>query len=150
MPKSPCFTLSLKSRQLNTNLLFERCYVVLSISHMITLSLPLYGKLVLGIISVSYTSQNVDILIFLKLVKYCLGGMLAQNPHSWVRPSPGGVRSLHVVVRFHNASMCNSNHSVGMNMKHTTFHLNVTRSRVLRNASFPHGYCNQIMQQPST
>ena len=27
---------------------------------------------------------------------------------------------LHVVDRFHNASMCNSNHPIGINIKHTT------------------------------
>ena len=32
-----------------------------------------------------------------------------------------GSWGLHVVVYSHNTSMCNSNHPIGMNIKHTTF-----------------------------
>ena len=33
-----------------------------------------------------------------------------------------GSWGLHVVVHLHNISMCNSNHSIGINIKHTTFY----------------------------
>ena len=47
--------------------------------------------------------------------------MSAQNPHPWVHPSPGGEFGLHVVVYSHVIPMCNSNHSIGINIEHTTF-----------------------------
>ena len=61
----------------------------------------------------------------------CPMTLSAQNPHPWLRPSPGGVRGLRVVSRFHNISICNSNHPIGINIKHTTWIQRNTRFKYL-------------------
>ena len=98
---------------------------------------------------------NVDFVLFHN-VTCCTNSPLscilsAQNPHPWVRPSPGGVQGLTCHRSLHNISMCDSNNTIGISLHktHNSYSKN-TRSQVFRNTQVLCSFCKQLTNQVFT